>query len=430
MAVVILLALGASPDLVRIAAQNRAVPSGTSSIGGRVTNATSRQPIAGVVLTLHHDDSGGTLVTLSEQDGRYRFELIARGDYRVSAALDGYVAREYGRGETLVNGEHHTISGRTVIGVGADQARADIDLVLEPAGHVLGKVTVEGAPVNGATVVALRKTDTDGHFFIIPSTQGRTDANGLYAIRNLQPGTYYVTVRRGTTDDSAARVLAGRKSTYFPGTELVAEALPVGVKAGVTTTAIDIALPARVVRTLSGAIVRGASTGRPDVTLVSSAGRTQATLSAKERFEFADVEPGRYTLVARVLDTSHPEAGYLALDLTDDQRDVVLSLAPVSDITGLVVTEDDEPYAFGTAEIVADLVDDAGQRIESVPGERARLDAEGRFHLRGLFGTRTLRLIGTQREIDRVLVGDVAVERIALVGNEPVVEVKVISVRR
>ena len=104
--------------------------------------------------------------------GRYRFDDLPPGVYRVSGGAKGW-ARRAERELSLLPGDELT----------------GIDLVLDPGLEISGVVVdPEGRPVVGVGVHAYR--DEDESQFLTARTYALCDARGEFALRGLQPGTY------------------------------------------------------------------------------------------------------------------------------------------------------------------------------------------------------------------------------------------------
>lgn len=138
------------------------------SLSGAVTASGTAVPGALVTAT---GPGGATLQTLTALDGSYSFGDLAPGAWSVTVDPPaGYVVLGAGTREETVGGADVT----------------DVDFALAVLGAVSGQVTDEaGTPLAG---VDLRVDGPEG-----PGTL-TTDASGAYALDQLAPGTYTVSV--------------------------------------------------------------------------------------------------------------------------------------------------------------------------------------------------------------------------------------------
>ncbi|MFJ9019712.1 MFS transporter [Streptomyces sp. NPDC102259] len=224
---------------------------GGHPIRGHVRGA-ERAPVDGAALTLISLDGRQLSRTVAETDGSYAVEAPGEGTYVLIAAADG-----------------HQPQATTVV-VGA--APVTYDVLLGGTSGLVGTVrSVDGgAPVAGAVVVL---TDVRGD--VLVTTQ--TDGTGEFSVAELVPGPV---------------TLAVSSPKHRP------LALPVEI--GVTgVTRVDVALR-------TGALVRGtvrgagAPLGDARVTLVDAAGNVVATATTGSdgAYAFADLDDGRYTVIA------------------------------------------------------------------------------------------------------------------------------------
>ncbi len=405
------------------------VPTGTGSIAGRIIDRGSDRPLAEAMVVLQTTDGGRVLRTTTAGDGRYLFEGIGPGEYRVTASHDGYVTQEYGRtAENVVMADGGVVhTGRIVFGLAVGQARGGVNFALHRAGSLAGRVTrADGSPVKGAVVKPLLIRD-EGGFIVNPSAQVQTDERGDYTVRDVTPGAYQLSFN---WIDPGMLKPPGRP-TYFPGTNNASEAVAVQVRAGSTTGSIDVVLQEEEVYRLSGHVLRGSTGGRLEGYLISpSRSIRPVTVAGDGAFDIPYLQGGLYTFWARMSADDHAEAASITVDLMSDVKELLVPLAPTGEIAGRVVTDDGAPFVFAGAEVVADLVDETGRQLDSFPRDRSAIGHDGSFHIKGLFGTRALRLIGTQREVDQVLNGKTPIQTITFGSGERVNGVTIVAVRR
>lgn len=141
------------------------------SIGGTVTAGDTGLPLSGVLITLIDQISLLFASTLTDDQGRYLFQNIAPGIYKLVFTKENFSSNEAGA---------NVISGR--------QAVVDLSLNANP-GALTGVVAdvVTGLPIPGANIKIFTETGT------LIAVLG-TDSAGRYQITDLAPGSYNIVV--------------------------------------------------------------------------------------------------------------------------------------------------------------------------------------------------------------------------------------------
>jgi hypothetical protein len=163
-----ILALCAVALMMIGATGKQAIPTGTGSISGVVTDSVTGLPIEGAMVM-----AGCGHMALTGSDGNYTIGNLAAGDYTVKASKCGaYVMKQY---PMLV----HVDEGQAVNGINFALAPMGGGGNGSIAGTVYDKVT--GAPIAGAKVMAggCRNSATTG-------------SDGAYIITGLADGSYTV----------------------------------------------------------------------------------------------------------------------------------------------------------------------------------------------------------------------------------------------
>ncbi len=130
---------------------------------------------------------------VTDDSGRFTFNGVDPGQYRVSADRDGYIRQEFGQ---------RSFSGPgTIITLNPGQRLTNIDFQMVSAGSISGRVFNEdGEPLAGVQVQAQTYTYQQGRRVLSPTGQSSpTNDLGEYRIYWLSPGEYYIsaTARRG-----------------------------------------------------------------------------------------------------------------------------------------------------------------------------------------------------------------------------------------
>jgi protocatechuate 3,4-dioxygenase beta subunit len=330
-----------------------------ASIEGVVVKLGAGEPLANASIQLNLEDSrdrrsGGPAeratprddlhrTTKSDRDGRFMFENVAPGTYRLIATYDGgYVPVEYGQRSPTGQGINFEIA--------AGQRMTGIQLAMSPTGSIAGRVyDRDGEPIGNAQVMAMRSAYKNGRRTLTIVQTVATDDRGEYRLFWLAPGRYYVSakpdiaelpvnmgqpnsynaaavhitppMRFGTYEQATSPSIKARRlktgelveemylPTYYPGTTDPQAAAPVAVAAGTTVGGVDLSTDIGLVlpHHIRGRIIDRA-TGQPVAqTTVSVVPRTNdpyvmiptALSSALGIFDVAGVTAGSYQIFAR-----------------------------------------------------------------------------------------------------------------------------------
>jgi hypothetical protein len=392
-----------------VAAQSTRVPIGDAAIDGRVIDrATGRPLAAAIVLLVPNTDQLRSLLSIlqlappslaaeTDADGRYRFEAVGAGDYRLVATSIDYLPQLFDAGSARQD---------VVVRLAPGQTRTGVDFALARAGAIAGRVVSrDGQPLANAfmgvrTAGGGRTTQT-----LIPSIVRTNDA-GEYLLTNLPEGSYWVTAgwsAPGAVTTNALRLL---ETAFFPGTFNEREAGSVRVMAGETTRNIDITFPPRALVHISGHISRGSEQGAIEAVLLwGRSSMRNLTVAPSGAFDVTYLEPGRYTIAVNVRGDTRDDAAAVTLDIAADMGGIALMLRPTGSVSGRVVTSDGTAPPSGL-QVAAVLAAD-GEPVDPLTRNRGDVAADGTFTVERVFGERVLQLIGLPPEwrLDRVLRG-------------------------
>src|SRR5262245_32506176 len=178
----------------------------SASIEGIVVKLGTGEPLANANIQLNTESAGGPLspqFVLNEQsrrkarsdaNGRFIFENVAPGKYRLIASYDGgYVPVEYGQRSPTGEGIPFEIA--------AGQKMTGIQLAMTPTGAISGRVYDRDAePVGRAQVLALRAVYKNGRRTLTIVQAVESDDRGEYRLFWLPPGRYYVAAKPDVPD--------------------------------------------------------------------------------------------------------------------------------------------------------------------------------------------------------------------------------------
>ena len=324
---------------------------------GTVSNVASGEPLkrANVVLMPAEGRPDGSYSTSTDAAGRFAFESVAPGTYRLWADRTGYVRSEYGS----------KTQGRlgSTISVSPAQEISKLDIRLQPHAVIAGRVTdEEGEPLANVQVQTLMFRYLQGKRTLMPASGASTNDLGEYRIFGLAPGRYYLSAvyrnmmaMPGTVSSNPGNQPdEGYALTYFPGTHDTRTATPVQVHAGRPLSGVDFRLQR--VRT---ARIRGRLTNfkahpmnRPMIMLTSRGSgftmfdRNTAMPRADGTFEMRGVAAGAYYLIAQTFDGNERRIGRVAVDVTNaDIEGIELSVMPSQEMNGSLRVEGQPPVS-------------------------------------------------------------------------------------
>jgi hypothetical protein len=274
--------------------------------------------------------------------GRFSFENVAPGTYRLLATREGYVSAEFGQRHPDRPGQPLTLAD--------GQHRTDIALAMTPTGVISGRVRdIYGEPVVNARVEALGYRYQNGRRVLTRVQTATTNDLGEYRLFWMQPGDYVV--RTAGTQASggalrlgdnvvqlqldATRIVTGVTSVagvrtwsveggggpgaafapvYYPGTSDPAQAVAIGLRAGSEFPGIDLLQTGDAMTTVRGRVIApggSAPAQRALVRIVPRAdvlveGETERSVRAAKdgTFEIPNLLPGTYDLTATLNGTA------------------------------------------------------------------------------------------------------------------------------
>ena len=254
-------------------------------ISGRVIDDNTGAPVAGHSVTLVPDAGlQGAQRVFTDKDGRYLFEGVAAGSYRIDAfaplrsgQLPAQRQVEVGPQQTLGNVDLHFRKSASIAGQVFDSAGHPIRATI----HVLGPVA------NGVATT---------------TRQLNTNEAGEFLADQLPSGSFFI----AATSPAAAQPTRTRLvTTYYPGTPDRAAAQPVSVAVGASLTGVIFAVPSVPAFRVSGIVVDqdGKSVADAEILLAGGDARARDPLDtflgrsrsgADGRFTFEDVAAGSY----------------------------------------------------------------------------------------------------------------------------------------
>jgi len=387
--------------LVAVLAQTRdAAPpgTGTGTITGTITSdETPARPLRRAVVTLNCPDPYVARTAITDDAGRFAFAGLPGGRYALTATRRGWVTMSYG---AKAPGR----PGRTIPLAAAERATASIRL---PRGAVItGSVLDQsGLPVTGVGIRVMRYTYAgsagERRLTVVGGPSTTIDDRGQYRIFGLPPGEIYVSVVNTggsfapsatadmhlTTDVDVQEAIkavesgpsapitdvpqrsVGLAPIFFPGATSPAQATPIALRAGEERSGIDFTIQYVPTARVAGTVTMPGAEATPSGTLVNLVvndpampitgpeGFRSTRTGPDGKFEFAQVLPGPYLLVARASipqpGSTTPQVMSTSMDLdvqSEDQRGLSVMLQDGITLSGAVRWEGE-----GTAPRLAGL---------------------------------------------------------------------------
>ncbi|MEM6639953.1 MAG: carboxypeptidase-like regulatory domain-containing protein [Pseudomonadota bacterium] len=362
----------------------------TYALTGRLTSPTGA-PLAGARVRAVGSGRASGAVTVSESDGRFRFDGLAAGAYRVELAEPADM-----------------LSASPVkVAVGSGLAnRTDIVLDDEPVpGQLVGTVASSIPDQSGlffAFVSALRELEGEYEF---AGAAFVAEDNGAFAIPDLLPGTYRVRI------DGlffGAPTIGGPVFTeFFEDADTVELATDIVVPAGADSVPVAVNIGPVLDRQLAGTVSDSDGDAASGVTVSLIDPDSNATVGATQsgadgRYEFGAVARGSFIVSAtdtqdRFEDTFFPGVSSVADAVPVDvsvgsELSVDFTLAPLTDtavIEGVItLSYGPDPLVFGQVGAFRQIDDEwvltgesimdgatGGFRIERLPAGVYRLQA-------------------------------------------------------
>src|SRR5581483_6055454 len=230
-------------------------PSAKAALTGQVLNAVTGEPVKKFHMVLNNADAaeadqGSTpsLTVNTDAEGRFTFESVEPGSYRLAAQRNGFVTTEYGAlgadrpGTVLVLASGHKL---------------ELTMKVVPLGAISGRVLdADGDAVSGAVVSAIRSFFANGKRAIERLNRARTNDLGEYRLYDLPPGRYFIAAAipnfmpaaSASSDDDTGLI-------YYQNATDLGSASPLDLSAGSALSGIDL-FAAKVRRTtLNGTIL-------------------------------------------------------------------------------------------------------------------------------------------------------------------------------
>ena len=312
-----LLAIGMLPAGQVRAQRDVAAPT-LGTLAGRVDLESDgqRTPLRRATVTLGLDRGKETWTTATDGDGRYQFEDVIAGSYRVQATKAGFVP-------AAPNGAF-AAAALALVEV-KDGASLTVNLAMQRAGAVEGRFLDDrGFPIARLTVTAARVAD--GVASDAASYSAKTDDLGRFRVHTLPAGRYRLHATPpppasgeklfypGTSSPDDASILTIASGQTLDSLEFTVPTAPLSpvAAAAASTFALETPAPGATAQ-ISGRITRS-DTGQPVLNATAEIESAPPSLASGQftfanirrvasadsdgRFQFNNIAAGNYTLTA------------------------------------------------------------------------------------------------------------------------------------
>ena len=245
--------------------------------------------------------------TFAGSGGQFLFPDLPAGTYLLRAERRGFAVAYYGEKPAARMGNPIALEAATSF---------TADIRMRKLGVITGEVQDENRVGLAGFEVAAYRVGPPARF----AASAYTDDRGVFRISGLEAGAYYIRSEARELDDEQ-----GLLATYYGQALRTAVAKLVNVALDEEAAGIRIEpIPGRL-STLSGTLVGPLAA---DVTLLADAGPRTARVAPGGAFEFRQLAPGSYDLMAQSIDPAHAFSAFLRVELASERREVSLQLAP------------------------------------------------------------------------------------------------------
>jgi len=396
---------------------NARPPVGTAKITGRVVSAETSSPIRRAQVRVTSRDAGVNRDVTTDSDGRFEIFSLPAARYRLYVSKAGYVALEYGQARPFEAGKPLDIAD--------GQSLEKIDFSLPRGSVIAGRISDEfGDPVTDVQVQAMRYQFTNGERQLVSAGRtSTTDDLGQFRVFGLMPGDYVVRASLRSNNSVAANPVdtaqgpQGYPGTYYPGVVELAQAQTITVALGQELSSVAFQLvPARLSRisgsvmgsdghALAGAVVVLRAVGGAGARMNLGGGNQ---VRPDGSFTLSNVPPGEYVLDVqqRPQNVQNPQSlnvfelefASVPLSVSADIDNLTLVTARGATASGRIVFQGQNAQAATPRSIQVMATAASGMPSIAAFAGRAlgggRVNADGTFELRGLFGLQTIRAEG------------------------------------
>jgi len=325
------------------------------TVSGRVVAAATNLPLRKASVHMRYAEESGPgrgYGAQTDDSGRFSISGILPGRYSLYVERVGYVRQSYGEGAA-----HDTEAVLTLAPGGKMQ---ELIFRMVAWSVISGRITNEdGEPVVGAQVMAFESVVEHGKRVLGVSQPARTNDLGEFRLWGLSKGRYYIRAEKPHEErvprlrkpvHGGTTTATGYAPIYYPGTPEVAHAVAVEVRAGQQIPSMNFILIPSPAARVSGRVTNTLSV-RPlewtqVVLLRVEDGSVQdfdppaTTAAGKGMFQFDDVLPGTYELVAQAPMDGHSYTARRRITVgNSDVEDADITISRGVEVRGRVTVQ-------------------------------------------------------------------------------------------
>jgi len=400
---------------VGVSAQQR-VPEplepGSSAIRGKVVDAQSNEPMAGVQIGVLSVSAARTFHASNVRtaaDGTYQFADIAAGRYSVGADL-----------------RSHLSSCCVQISLDRDQQRNDVNFRLTPGSTVRGRVVDTNGRPQARVRVRLADPPRRGLSRMAMAMPVVTKDDGRFEMTRVSAGEWMIEVDLPPSRDDLRQPVV-----YYPGVESRGAAGTIDLSAGETIDDVTIVVPSTLSTTITVRVSSPVPNAAASIMRAAPFLVRPVALNAQGVGTIRGLIEGRYFVAARGWSGGKAFAAFDVVDIARASREVSLRLRPAGRITGKIVARRGGLPPLAGVRVGAAWIHDDLDVNPLVP-DQAEAAADGSFRIDGLFGKRQMQMIGLPADwgIQSVLQGRSNVTRGVTVPSNRTVDVTIVLAPR
>jgi len=337
-------------------------PEELCKLSGTVLNAATGAPLNKASVTLMRTsgpNTGGfdmnrTQGVSTDAMGRFQFDTIEPGQYRISVRRNGYVNSDQSRRRITPSATLTLSKGQEVRGI---EAR------LLPHAVVTGRVVdADGEPVMHGNIQLLRdRFNQQGQRELVPMEAAQSNDLGEFRLFGVPAGKYFVAASQSMRGPIGFQSGQGEValSTYYPSASEAAQATAIDVPTGAMLQGIDIRMLRSRAYRLSGKVT-GISAGARNGGMVFLHPHSAGTLVRMDQgfsgpwrpdgsFVVGAVPPGSYTIIADSFDGNNRLRGLAEVQVGDGPvENVQVALQSAFELAATVTAEGETKPDFKT----------------------------------------------------------------------------------